>query len=241
MGFDYIVHDLVTKPMKITHTAPAHFPEKLNDYIKNQATTYSTPSISSISPTKSHLFPGFILGMNEITKINPVLKEQQSSALVIIPPQDGEKIFNDDQIDLIKYSTKLLAKSIDQHMGITVSGLWLLYDAQKLIDYSQNSNRDDFLTFLKIFGLATGIANEINSELPSAIIPESLITTLDFAAISGKSIYLGKSIPTNEFILSQQDKGTEILVQLLKCGGIALDPAPSHQALYTQPLFPIKK
>lgn len=195
--------------------------------------------------------PGFIIGVDPIVARNPTLEGAlahlrpasggTATPVMVVSPNETPKIFQySAELDLLKTVAGEVLKQVHPNLKTGVDAIWFVYRASKLYDEWSRPGSDKVLCAFGLFGLGMSGLKLTGAFYPEVRIPDHWANGINFVAKSGESLYLGKTPPINELILST-DKRMAIPLKLMKVAGLALDPSPQFDALKVSPLIAAKQ
>lgn len=205
----------------------------------------------SRQPQGKELYPGFLIGVDEILAQKPSFHDTLSkiqlqsaplrSACLVVGPDQIPSIFAyEKELDLVKTVVSHVAQHIHPHLKTGIDAIWLVYRATKLYDDWKRPDRDIGACLFEVVGLVQGTAGIVGNIYPDLKISDHWANGINFVVKSGKALYQGRTPPINEMVLSS-DKRLLIPLKLLKVAGVALDPSPQFQSLIAVPLSVMKK
>lgn len=195
--------------------------------------------------------PGFIVGVDPIVAKNPTLEGAlahlrpasggTATPVLVVSPDETPKIFKySAELDLVKTVAGEVLKQVNPNLKTGVDAIWFVYRASKLYDEWSRPGSDKVVCAFGLFGLGMSGLKLTGAFYPEVRIPDHWANGINFVAKSGESLYLGKTPPINEMILST-DKRMAIPLKLMKVAGVALDPSPQFDALKVSPLLAPKR
>lgn len=219
--------------MQVT-TAKSFFPKPLSELIK------ATPEAPALTP-------GFLIGVDHLLSYHPPLNQsllslyphlnKSTAPCFVVPPQQVATAFETDQfLSVFRKMTNLALESAPVYLKTGVKTVWFIYDAKKLYDEWQKPDRDIAACCFKTLGIGVGGASLAGDFYSDLKIPDRWANGINFIAVGGEKICLGKIPPIAEMALGT-DKSWSIPLSFMKLAGVSLDPNPQLQSITATPLL----